>query len=179
MLVEPDYFGGSSHHFSTVRELIDLPMLYKDFVFSTIQVEEARSLGADAVLLISALLSRQSLDHLIGRCMDLGMDPLVEIHDVQDLRKLKGCGHYESVDMLGVNSRDLQTMEIELKKLQKMRAELPGDKLLVGESGVSSPSDLRYLRGYDAVLIGTMFMSSDRPKESVSAVVQAAKEVVR
>ncbi len=179
VLMEPQFFGGGVQHFRTIRSRVDLPMLYKDFVMHPEQLIEARSVGADAVLLIAKLLNLQSLDGLAGECLSMGMEPLVEIHDARDLKKLEGCEHYDSIELLGVNTRDLQTMNVDLSRLRSMRDVLPEGKLLIGESGVSTPDDLRQLRGYDAVLIGSLLMNSERPGETTRAVVERAREVFR
>lgn len=177
VLVEPDYFGGSLQLFSRFRSKLDLPLLFKDFVISGKQLEVAKKAGADAVLLIAKLLSRSSLESLIDSCSRNGVEPLIELHDRADIDKLGTVGNADQVDVLGLNSRDFSTMKTDLSRIRAMRELLPRDKIVVAESGISSSADIGSLRGFDAVLIGSLFMTSQDVRKQVLEVLAACRSV--
>lgn len=177
VLAEPEFFGGGPGVFSAMRSRITLPMLYKDFVVSEKQVKLAKALGADAVLLIADVLSTEALDTLIGSVAAKGMEPFVELHDGKDLRKLAACANARSVATVGVNSRDLRTLEIDLARQRTLAEQVPSDYLKVAESGMRSPDDLERLAGFDAVLIGSMFMQAEDLEHTVTDTVSVARSV--
>jgi indole-3-glycerol phosphate synthase len=177
VLAEPEFFGGGPGVFSAVRSRITLPMLYKDFVVSEKQVKLAKALGADAVLLIADVLSTEALDTLTGAIAAKGMEPFVELHDEKDLRKLAACANARSVATVGVNSRDLRTLEIDLARQRTLAEQVPSDYLKVAESGMRSPDDLERLAGFDAVLIGSMFMQAEDLEHTVTDTVSVARRV--
>lgn len=179
VLVEPRFFHGSQKLFSQFRSMVDLPMLFKDFVVSEEQVEAASMLGADAVLLISKALGRPFLENLIDRCVEKGMEPLVEIHDEFDMKKLRSCSNYDSVRLVGLNSRDLRSMKTDIGSIVKLRAMLKGDKLAIAESGIGSADDLKMLHGFDAALIGSLFMSSENLDGTLGEMVSTCSGVKR
>jgi len=179
VLVEPYFFSGGQKLFSQFRMGTDLPMLFKDFVVAVEQVEIASRLGADAVLLISKVLKQPLLERLIDDCMRKGMEPFVEIHDEVDFRKLEGCGNFDSVRMIGLNSRDLRSMNTRLESIQKLRLLLPDDRIAVAESGIGSTSDLKLLKGFDAALIGSLFMRDDCIGKCVGEMVSAGRRMSR
>jgi len=179
VLVEPHFFSGSQKLFSMFRSGVDLPMLFKDFVVAEEQVEIASRLGADAVLLVSKVLGRPSLDKLIGQCIEKGMEPLVEVHDEPDFRKLEECRNYGSVRLVGLNSRDLRTMTTDFGLITRLRPLLPKDKLAVAESGIGSASDLKKLQGFDAALIGSLFMRNESLEGALKEIVSAGRSVKR
>ena len=177
VLAEPEFFGGGPGVFSTMRSRITLPMLYKDFVVSEKQVKLAKALGADAVLLIADVLSTEALDTLTGSVAAKGMEPFVELHDGKDIRKLAACANARSVATVGVNSRDLRTLEIDLARQGTLAEQVPSDYLKVAESGMRSPDDLERLAGFDAVLIGSMFMQAEDLERTVTDTVSVARSV--
>jgi anthranilate phosphoribosyltransferase len=179
VLVESDYFGGGPALFSMFRGQLSLPMLFKDFVVTEKQVELAGRLGADAVLLVAKALKREAMEHLVESCCARGMEPLVELHDIADLRKLSSCACSESVRLVGLNSRDLRTMEVNLGRLRELRRMVSSDKLVVAESGIRSPEDVRSLHGFDAVLVGSAFMQADGLERTVDGFVSTARSVAR
>lgn len=179
VLAERDFFGGGPELFSAVRSSTSLPMLYKDFVVCDGQVRLASRLGAGAVLLIAKALTAPALGGLVDSCSRHGVEPLVEVHDEADLERLASCGRQDSVRIVGVNSRDLQTLEVDLGVLGRLRPLVPEGKLLVAESGVRSPEDLRSLRGFDAALVGSALMSSADPEGAVRSLVSAGRGVPR
>ncbi len=177
VLVEPDFFLGGSELFSFFRSRSAKPMLYKDFVVTERQLEHADRVGADAVLLIAKALAPAALESLTGSCISRGMEPLVEIHDEGDLAKLMACDCFGSIDLVGINSRDLRTLDADLGSIHRLRELVPEGKKLVAESGVRTPLDLRQLRGFDAVLIGSAFMQADDLGATVAGMVGASRSV--
>jgi len=178
VLVEPDFFSGSPELFSFFRARLRQPMLFKDFVVSQMQVELASNLGADAVLLIAKALESNALSALAASCISHGMEPLIEIHDEEDLAKLlssKCCG---SVNLIGINSRDLRTLGTDLSSVQALRQRIPSGKIVIAESGVRTPAELHQLRGFDAVLVGSAFMEADDLERAVDKMVEASRDVV-
>jgi len=178
VLAEDLFFGGGNALFSKARSHTTLPMIYKDFVVTEEQVSIAREVGADAVLLIARCLSHEGLDELVFHSVKNGIEPLVEIHDLRDLQKLESCQCYSKLPMVGVNARDLASLEVDLDRLSSLKRFLPADSVKVAESGVSGPHDLETLRGYDAVLIGSHFMRSMRLEMAVAEMVEGGRRLI-
>ena len=179
VLVEPNYFSGSPELFSFFRERLKVPMLFKDFVVTEAQIASASALGADSVLLVAKALKPETLDRLVDASVKSGLEPLVEVHDEQDVAKLSLLRSVDSVKMIGVNCRDLRTMKTDLSVLARLRPLLPQDKLVVAESGVRSIHDLEKTSSADAVLIGSMFMDSKDLVSQLGEVVAAAGRFAR
>jgi len=130
------------------------------------QVYESRAMGADAVLLIAALLDARTLRALIGLCADLGMAALAEVHAEDEVDAALGAG----ARLIGINNRDLRTFEVDLETTARLRARIPRDVLVIGESGIHSATDLARLRPYvDGVLVGTALVRSEHPEAAVRA----------
>jgi len=148
-----------------------LPVLRKDFIIDDIQLKEASRYGADAALLIARILPVQQLKDLITACRELGLAPLVEIHDTDDLDKAVKCG----ADIIGINNRDLDTFEIDIRNTFKLAPLTPEGCILVGESGIENEDDVRTLKGtgVNAVLVGSALMKSDDIAAKTAAIVQA------
>ena len=179
VLVERDFFGGSPELFSIFRSKLSLPMLFKDFVATEMQIEFAKRLGADAVLLIAKALRPETLETLIGTCVAYGMEPLVELHDTVDLEKFSSCAREDSVRLVGINRRDLRTLEVSKGDLGELRGLVGADKIVIAESGVGCPRDILALRGFDAVLIGSMFMRAENLEKTVLETVSMGRSVGR
>jgi len=179
VLVEPNYFSGSPELFSFFRFRITAPMLFKDFVVSEAQIELASSLGADAILLIAKALNAKSLDVFIRHSLARGLEPLVELHDEQDLAKLSACKDFKSVKLVGINSRDLRSFETDFTKVQGLKSLLPPGRIVIAESGVRSSEDLVSLEGFDAVLIGNLFMRAEGIEAEVARMVSACRSVAK
>lgn len=179
VLVEPDFFCGSHELFSKFRSKLRIPLLYKDFVVVEKQMESAYRLGADAVLLIAKALSPENLDRLVHSCISKGIEPLVEIHDVADIKKLEVSRCNQLIKLVGINCRDLRTLDVGLRQLEGLREMVGPEKAVIAESGIKSPRDIRNLKGYDAVLIGSMFMQADNLEQSVQEAVGVAMGVTR
>ena len=175
VLIEPNYFLGSPELFSFFRERLEVPMLFKDFVVAKEQVSFASLLGADSVLLIAKALRHDALERLVNSCVELDLEPLVEIHDEQDLAKLSSIRSFDNVRMIGVNCRDLRTMKTDLSVLDSLKTSLPPNKILIAESGIQTVHDLERVRCADAVLIGSMFMNAEDLETQLSAAVEASR----
>jgi indole-3-glycerol phosphate synthase len=157
-LTEEDFFGGSIEHLRRARDVTPLPLLRKDFVIDEYQVYEAALAGADAILLIAAILDGPQLSDLLKVAYSVGLDALVEVHDRVDVEKALCC----DVRMLGVNNRNLRTLETTLQTSINLASELPKDVTLVSESGIQTRDDIERLRaaGFHAVLIGEELMKA-------------------
>lgn len=161
VVVEPDFFHGSYELLAACKEASGLPALAKDFVVDPRQVEWAAAAGADAVLLIAALLEADELEQYAESARNLGMEPLVETHGAADLDKLAG-GDWK---LVGVNNRDLRTFEVHLDRSIELIPQLPAAALKVAESGIATAADVGRLAaaGFDAFLIGESLLLSDDP----------------
>ena len=166
VLTEEDYFSGSLEDLRAVKSTVYLPVLRKDFVFDDYQVYESAAAGADAILLIVAALDDELLLHLRALAEDeLGLDALVEVHTSQEMRRALACG----ANLIGVNNRDLRTFEVSIETSLSLAREAPVEAVLISESGLRGPDDLRRLQaaGYRGFLIGETLMRSDNPEEDL------------
>ena len=161
VLTDVDFFQGSDAYLQQAREACSLPVLRKDFVIDAWQVYEARLLGADCILLIVAALGDAALAELSGLAMDLGMDVLVEVHDMDELERALQV----PVPLVGVNNRNLRTFEVSLDTTSALKSAVPADRLLVTESGIVTPKDVARMRseGVHAFLVGESFMRAQDP----------------
>jgi indole-3-glycerol phosphate synthase len=171
VLTEPTFFDGALEHLHAVRTTVTLPLLRKDFIISEYQLLEARAAGADAVLLIVAALERQALAALHARAMTLGLDVLVEVHDVDELSAAVDAG----AQIVGVNNRNLRTLAVDVGASERVAARIPPGVVAVSESGLKSAADLVRLRqlGYGAFLIGERFMTKEDPGAELEAMLQS------
>jgi indole-3-glycerol phosphate synthase len=162
VLTEPLFFGGSVENLARVRSVVSLPILRKDFIIDERQLHETRLLGADAVLLIARVLGEE-LPRFVESACDLGLEPLVEVHDRAEMDLALATG----ADLIGINNRDLSTLRIDLHTTRRL-ADLVHDagRVVVSESGIQWPYDIRSLRDCcDAFLIGSAVMTApDRRK---------------
>lgn len=166
VLTEEDYFDGSLDDLRSVKSTVDLPVLRKDFVFDEYQVYESAAAGADAILLIVAALGDEMLLRLRRVAEDeLGMDALVEVHTSEEMRRAVASG----ATLIGVNNRDLRTFEVSLDTSLSLAREAPSEALLISESGLRGPDDLRRLReaGYHGFLIGETLMRAGNPEQAL------------
>lgn len=161
VLTDDEFFGGSPGDLRAARAACALPVLRKDFTVSEADVCDARIMGADAVLLIVAALSDEELQCFRELAVGLGMAALVEVHTADELERAIAAG----ADLVGVNSRNLQTFEVDLDVVERLARRIPEEVVKVAESGVKDPDDARRLAecGYDAVLVGTSLVTSANP----------------
>jgi len=173
VVVEERYFGGSPELFDQVLNRTDLPLLWKDFVVHPFQIELAARLGASAILLIAGLLKGKDLADMIDRAGAEGLRPLVEIHDENELNRALDAG----ADLVGVNNRDLVTLEVDLELSWRLAPHLEGSVQSVAESGLRNPEDVIKMAdlGYRAVLIGEAFVTSPDPVKSLADMVNAGR----
>lgn len=165
VLTEQDYFDGSLTDLGAVKKCVELPVLRKDFVFDPYQVFESAVAGADAILLIVAMLDDSQLESLRSLTEELGMDALVEVHNSQEMDRAAGCG----AKLVGVNNRDLRTFEVSLETSIQLAPLAPRDALLVSESGLTTRSDVQRLRehGFHGFLIGETLMRAHCPEAAL------------
>jgi indole-3-glycerol phosphate synthase len=153
VLTEPNYFRGSGHDLQTVRRALPaMPLLRKDFILDPYQLYEARAWGADAVLLIAAILDDDVLKALVTASQKLGMQCLLEVHDKDELKRALKV----DARLIGLNNRDLDTLEVDINVTRELRPLVPTDRIVVSESGIKGQNDVQKLKewGVDAVLIG-------------------------
>lgn len=170
VLTESAFFDGALDHLTAVRAAVDVPVLRKDFISDEFQVLEARAAGADAILLIVAGLDDVQLTELSARAETEGLAVLVEVHSREELRRAVDAG----ATVIGVNSRNLRTLEVDLTLHEALMREMPAGVTSVAESGLTSAADLRRLSGagYDAFLIGERFMTMADPGAALSALLK-------
>jgi len=165
VLTEPDHFRGSLDDLRAVREAVSVPALRKDFTCHPLQVWEARAAGADAILLIVAALTQRELVALADLAETLGMSALVETHDTDEVARAIDGG----ARILGINTRNLATLEVDPATVSKVRASVPDGITMVGESGLTSRADVQAMEsaGMDAVLVGETLMRARDPEAKV------------
>ena len=170
VLTEEEFFRGSLKNLRDARRAVGLPVLRKDFIFDPWQVWEARANDADSFLLIVAALGDARLRELISLGRELGMEPLVEVHTAEELTRALSAG----ARIIGVNNRDLKTLEVRPETSLALIESIPEDRIAVSESGLQTHKDLQGLRaaGFDAFLIGEHLMQSPEPGEALAALLQ-------
>lgn len=158
VLTDEKYFQGKLSYIKDVKQSVDLPVLRKDFIIDPYQIYEAQSAGADAILLIAALLSEDTIQRFLNLARELEMDCLVEVHTGAELQKVLQT----SADIIGINNRDLATFIVNLETTFQLRPMIPEGKIIVSESGIKSRTEILRLfnKGINAVLIGETFMKS-------------------
>lgn len=163
VLTEPDYFLGSDEYLRDIRSSVKLPLLRKDFIIDPYQIEQSRYLGADAILLITSILSPQQLREFIVIADEYGLSCLVEAHNENELRAAVDAG----ARITGVNNRDLRTFTVDLQNSVRLREIAPENVIFVAESGIRTAQDVAVLRenAIDAVLIGETLMRAEDKAE--------------
>lgn len=177
VLTEQDYFAGSLEDLRQARAAVELPVLRKDFIFDDYQLYEAAAAGADAVLLIVAALGAGELPHLIELSRSLKLAALVEVHTEEELR----CALEAGARIVGVNNRNLKTLEVDLATSFRLRENIPPSCLAVSESGIKTADDMQRLSaaGFDAVLIGERFMTEPDPAITLAELLQGVSGAAR
>lgn len=172
-LTEPKWFLGSDDIFQEIRRTVATPMLRKDFTVDEYQIYQAKVLGADAVLLICALLDTETIAQYLGLCHDLGLAALVEAHDQAEVASAVAAG----ADIIGVNNRNLKDFSVDFSNAARLRELIPPEAVYVAESGVAGPADVAALKriGADAVLMGEVLMRSPDKKAMLAALREAAR----
>lgn len=174
VLTDGKYFGGSLDDLILARSSCNLPLLRKEFIIDAYQILEAKAYGADAILLIAAILTRDEIKQFSKLSKQLNLDVLLEVHNEEELNK----SIMPSLDMLGVNNRNLKTFEVNLETSKNLSAQIPHDFVKVSESGISSIKAIQTLKSYDfkGFLIGENFMKTDNPGNSAAQFIKQLEQ---
>jgi indole-3-glycerol phosphate synthase len=158
VLTDAEYFQGDLKHLTTIRQAISLPLLRKDFIYEEYQVYESAAYGADALLLIAAILEPRQLEKLINVSRSLGLGCLVEVHYEDELKIALDAG----ADIIGINNRNLKTFEVDINTTRRLLPYIPENKIVVSESGISRREDIKKIEtwGIDAVLVGEALVTA-------------------
>ena len=173
LLTDKRFFQGDLNHLPSLKRAIFLPILRKDFIIDEVQVREAFIYGADAILLIARILSQQQLAELMSVCRELGMAPLTEIHDGDDLEKAIACG----AEIIGINNRDLGSFKVDINTTIELAPLVPDDCIVISESGIENGADIMFLKGtgIHAALVGSALMRSNDLTSKTVAIVNAGQ----
>jgi tryptophan synthase beta subunit len=173
VLCEPHWFGGSVDDLRAIRAAVSIPVLAKEFVVEPIQLPHLRAAGADLVLLLAVLHPAKRLARLVDRALEIGLEPLVEAHDEKELERALAT----SARLIGLNNRDLRTLDVDTERAVRLRALVPDDRIVVGESGVRDAATVAAWRaeGFDAALVGEALVRSIDPAAAVRAFVAAGR----
>ena len=165
VLTEEFYFKGSSGYLKNIRHGVSIPILRKDFIISPYQIYEARVIGADAILLIAAILTGKELKKYVKTAHSLGLACLMEAHNGEELEKVLDAGG----EIIGINNRDLKTFNVDLSATARLAKCVPEGKVIVSESGIKTHGDIAAVKSYgaDAVLIGETLMRSGNVAETM------------
>lgn len=176
VLTEPTYFGGALADLSEARRTAGLPLLRKDFIVHPYQIVEARAFGADAILLIAAVLEGSELTELHAAATVEGLDVLVEVHEPQELERV----NLDVINLIGVNNRDLRTFEVDMTASRRIFRLLPENTIRVSESGFASIADVATAAefGADSILVGETLMRAGNPHELLATWVAEAVALV-
>lgn len=160
ILTDQDFFGGNFNDITSVRNKINIPILRKDFMVDAYQFYEAKSIGADVVLLIAACLSPAQVSEFTQLAHELHLEVLLEIHTEAELEH-----YHQNIDLVGINNRNLKDFKVDLQHSVQLKNKLPKGTLSVAESGIYNVEDFKFLRekGFDAFLMGEYFMKNENP----------------
>jgi len=173
VLTDLNYFGGTTNDLLKARQNCSIPLLRKDFIIDTYQVTEARAAGADAILLIAAVLTYRDALKLSRFAYENGLEVLMEFHNEEELALMN-----DHVSVAGINNRNLATLKVDTAVSHRLYKYLPGGVMKISESGISSAAEILRLRktGYDGYLVGETFMSTDNPALSLKKLIDELKE---
>jgi len=171
LLTDKRFFQGDLNHLPRLKRAISLPILRKDFIIDEVQVRQASIHGADAILLIARILSQAQLAELISACRELGMDPLTEVHDKDDLEKAIDS----KAEIIGINNRDLDSFSVDINTTFELAPLVPDDRVVICESGLATKADILSLKDtrVQAVLVGSALMRSDGLVQKTAELVDA------
>ncbi|UZR92716.1 indole-3-glycerol phosphate synthase TrpC [Chondrinema litorale] len=174
VLTDNEFFGGSTADLMAVRKGINIPVLRKDFTTEEYHIIEAKSIGADAVLLIAAALEVDTLKNLAKLAKSLNLEVLLEVHNVEELHDY----YNEFVDVVGINNRNLKTFEVSIETSVKVQEEIPAGQVKISESGISAVENIHYLKkyGFNGFLIGENFMKTANPGEACKLFFEELKQ---
>lgn len=176
VLTDGKYFGGSLEDLLYARAAVKIPILRKEFMIDEYQITEAKAYGADAILLIAAVLTEKQLIYLADSAKNLGMDVLLEIHNEEELQKSLKV----NADMIGVNNRNLKTFEVSIDNSKNLARLIPNEFIKVSESGISNTKAIADLKnyGYEGFLIGENFMKTNDPGAAAQEIITELKSMV-
>lgn len=174
VLTDKKFFGGSNADLTTARKYNFCPILRKDFIIDEYQIIEAKSIGADSVLLIAAILDKHEIAQFTDVAHKFGIEVILELHNEQELEKI-----YEKIDIIGVNNRNLETMQIDISTSKTMAGLIPEGFLKISESGIESPKVVLELKqlGYNGFLIGSYFMNHPQPEKACADFIQQTNKL--
>ncbi len=172
ILTDQAFFGGSNDDILTVRNSISIPILRKEFIVDEYQIHEAKSIGADLILLIASCLKPSEVKTYAKLANQLGMEVLLELHDKDEFSHI--C---DEAQLVGINNRSLKTFSVNIERSLEMAAKLPSQKIKVAESGINHASEVKIFRehGYKGFLIGENFMKSSHPGDSLRSFINELK----
>ncbi len=175
VLTDENYFGGKNEDLTKARKYNFCPILRKDFIVDEYQIIEAKSIGADAILLIAAALSPEQIKSLGAKAKSLGLEVLLEVHNEDELNTTIN----ENVDLVGVNNRDLKTFNVDIQTSIGLAPKIANDFVKVSESGISDPQTIAELKrhGFNGFLIGERFMASGRPEKSCARFIENLAQI--
>lgn len=173
VLTDMQYFGGSLEDLLLARASVQIPLLRKEFIVDEYQLLEAKAFGADAILLISAVLSKNEIKQLSEFAQSLALEVLLEVHNLKELEK----SIMPSLNMIGVNNRNLKTFEVSLQNSIDLVNHIPNDFVKISESGIATTNDVKLLRshGFQGFLIGESFMKTDNPGKGLEQFINQLK----
>lgn len=175
VLTDTDYFGGKNEDLTTARKFNFCPILRKDFTVDEYQIVEAKSIGADAILLIAAALEPVKLKQLAVFAQSLGLETLLEVHNEEELASAVN----EHIDLVGVNNRNLKTFEVSIDTSKSLAPLIPSEFVKVSESGIADPETVMELRsaGFDGFLMGERFMHNSRPEKACAKFIESLSQL--
>jgi len=170
VLTDQKYFQGDIRFIERMRDFVSVPILRKDFILESYQLYEAKAYGADAVLLIAAVLERQEILDLAAEAVSIGLEVLAEVHNVDEIEMVES----DSIHIVGINNRNLETFETDITTSMRLRKYIPGDKVVVSESGITTRNEIDQLRshGIHAFLIGEQLMRAENPGKALAALLE-------
>ena len=173
VLTDMQYFGGSLEDLLLARASVQIPLLRKEFIVDEYQLLEAKAFGADAILLIAAVLTKEEIKQLSEFAQSLALEVLLEVHNQEELDK----SSMPSLDLIGVNNRNLKTFEVSLQNSIDLINHIPNDFVKISESGITTTNDIKLLRshGFQGFLIGESFMKTDNPGKSLEQFINELK----
>jgi indole-3-glycerol phosphate synthase len=174
ILTDEKFFGGKNADLTEARKCNLCPILRKEFIIDEYQVTEAKSIGADAILLIAAVLEKDKIKSLAEHAFSLGMEVLLELHDEEEINKVP-----ESIEIIGINNRDLKTFKVDIEQSKRMSKLLGNNVVKVAESGIDSVEVIVDLKkhGFNGFLMGEYFMKTSHPGKTCEAFIRKLKEM--
>ncbi|SEH87008.1 indole-3-glycerol-phosphate synthase [Bathymodiolus azoricus thioautotrophic gill symbiont] len=173
VLTDKDFFQGDNQYLSDVREAVSIPVLRKEFIIDPYQIYEARTLGADCILLITACLSDEQMEDFAMRAIAINMDVLVEVHNIEELERTLQL----RLPMIGINNRNLRTFDVSLETTVELMKEIKEDTLIITESGILTADDVNFMREHNiySFLVGEAFMRQDDPGKALQDIFRVNK----